>query len=204
MSYLQNIDSFSGDNLGSLLELKVIRKDEIDSMPAPSDGVIYGDIELKAGKAWATWNVTRSTPRHRASSKSSMEGDYESANLNFMIPKDQASVRRMLELAQEDEHVVLFKDANGQQKVFGNLDNPVRFRFSHDSGAAHSQRNAYSCEFFSEGTTNSWFYNGTIAAPPSGTPPALVKRDDGTVLASLSPGQTFTITSAFSIDFDIT
>ena len=203
MSYLQNIDTFSGDNLGSLLELKVIRKDDIDSIPDPSDGVIYGDITLKAGKAWVLWSVTKNIPRHRASGKSSMEGDYESNILSFIIPKDRADIRRMLELTREDELVVLFKDANGQWKVFGSLEDPVRFRYSHDSGGSASNRNAYSCEFYAEGLANSWFYNGAVGSPPVGALPAIVKKDDGTVLASLSPGQTFIITSGFSFGYRI-
>jgi hypothetical protein len=203
VSYLQNIDSFSGDNMGSLLELRVIRKDDVSAIPDPVDGVIYGDITLNAGKSLVTWNVTRSTPRHRSSNKGSMEGDYEEASLNFVIPKDQPAIRRMLQLAQEDEHIVLYKDANGQWKLFGSLDDPVRFRFSHDSGGSHSQRNAYSCEFYSEGAANTWFYDGSIPSPPVGTPPAIVRKSDGTILASLSPGQTFTITSGFSFGFRI-
>jgi hypothetical protein len=203
VSYIINIDAFSGDNMGSLLELRVVRAEDVQTMPEPVNGVIYGDIVLKGGKSWALWKVTRNTPRHSSSSRDSMEGDYEQSTLSFVVAKDQPTTRRMMQLAQQDEHIVLYIDANGTQKVFGSLGQPVRFRFSHDSGSALVQRNGYTCEFYSEGAENTFFYNGEVSAPPSGTPPAIVRLGNGTILASLQPGQTFVITSGFSFGFRI-
>lgn len=203
MSYLQNIDAITGDNLGSLLDLRVARVADVESIPAPSNGVIYGDIALKSGKGWASWRVTRNTPRHRTTPRNAMEGEYESASLEFTMAQDRPFVRNMLRQSQGDEHIVLYKDANGKWKVFGSISEPVRFRYSHDSGSAIAQRNAYSCEFYADGASNSWFYNGEIAVAPAGALPAIVRKGDGTILASLQPGQTFVITSGFSFGFRI-
>lgn len=202
MSYLQNISPLNGDNLGSLLELRIVRKDDVESIPDPVEDIIYGDITLKAGKSFVLWQVTRSTPRHRAVNRASAEGEYEEASLNFVIPRDQPAIRRMLQLALEDEHIVLYKDANNQTKLFGSLQDPVRFRFSHDSGGASSQRNAYSCEFHSSGSANSWFYLGSVPSPPVGAAPALV-RVNGQLVASLTPGQAIDFDTPFEFDFEI-
>lgn len=201
MSYLQNIAAFSSDNLGSLLEIRVARRADVQSIPAPSYGVVYGDIVLKPGKSWAQWSVTRNTPRHRSAFQASMEGDFESASLSFTIPRDRAAIRPMLQMAQDDDHIVLYRDANSEWKLYGSLSDPVRFRFSHDTGSAPVQRNAYACEFYSEGSANTWFYNGEVSAPPSGTPPAIVRFSNGQIVAALQPGETLIITSGFSVGF---
>lgn len=187
--------------MGSLLELQVIRVVDVDVLPKLVDGVRYGDIEPKSGKNFFTWKVTKKTPRQTAANKTSFDGDFVDDLLSFVIPKDRANLRHMLSLAREDELLVLYKDGNGQQKGFGSLESPVRFRYSFDSGAASSGRNAYSCAFYSEGTANTWFYDGTVATAPTGPAPALVKKGDGTILASLAPGETFNITSGFRIGF---
>ena len=201
MSYLLNIDAFQGDNMGSLLELQVIRITDIDTLPELVDGVRFGDIEPKSGKAFVTWSVTKNTPRARATGKTSFEGQFENDVVSFVIPKDQPTLRNMLNMTREDTLLLLYKDANGQTKGMGSLESPARFRFNFDSGAQTSQRNAYTCEFYSEGAANTWFYNGEVATAPSGPAPALVKDGEGNILAQLAPGETFNITSGFRIGF---
>lgn len=203
MSYLQNIAAFHGDNLGSLLEIWVVSLVDVESLPPLQDGVRYGDIVLKSGKYFVTWEVTKDTPRSKAAGQSSFDGDSETDTLSFVIPKDQPGIRNMLNLAREDELLIVYKDANGQMKGFGSLEDPVRFKYNFDSGASISDRNAYTCEFYSEGLANTWFYDGTVAVAPPGALPALVKRSDGVILAQLAPGQSFVLTSGFSFGFRI-
>lgn len=203
MNYLSAIGAFTGDNLGGLLDLQVARAADIDSIPAPVAGVIYGDIAFKPGKGFYLWKATRGTPRFSGPGENTADGPLKKNAIDFILPKDQPVIRRMLELAEHDEFVVLFQDANGNQKLFGTLDLPAYFSFSQESGDASSSRNECQCRFFSEGPDNSFFYRGDIDVAPGGTAPAIVKRSDGTVLASLSPGQIFTITSPFSIGFNI-
>lgn len=203
MSYLQDIDAFSlSDNLGGLLEIRVARKSDFDAIPDPVDGIIYGDVTFKGGKGWSIWRVTQNTSEFSGRARDSQEGEYKTNSIDFVIPKDRATIRKMLQLAQDDEHIILYKDKNGNNKIFGTLDDPAYFRYSHRSGSNTSSRNGYECEFFAEGPDNSFFYYGEIATAPAGTAPAIVSVN-GVTVASLSPGAAINFDTDFDFDFEI-
>lgn len=203
MSYLSAIARLSqSDNLGGILTIQVARKVDIESMSDPVDGVVYGDITFFAGAGFVTWEVTGESARATSRSRASREGPSKGNRLPFVVPKDRADLRRMFELAEEDELVVLYKDATGKQRLFGHLDAPVRFRFDHDSGGSHADLNHYECEFYYDGPDNMFEYNGAISAAPSGGAPAVVNVN-GVTIASLQPGETLNLDSDFDFDFQI-
>jgi len=204
MSYLGNISLFSGDNIGGILELKVARASDISDIPDPVDGVVYGNITFNPGKGFFTWMATRGSSSFLGEGNNTSDGPVKENSLDFVLPKDQPGIKRMLELAEQDELIVLYKDANGNQKIFGAISDPVYFTFSQASGEKTNNRNEYRCRFYADGPDNNFFYNGSIPVAPGGTAPAIVKSGDGTVLATLSPGQIFTLTSPFTTGYKIT
>lgn len=195
--YLQNISNLNADNIGGLISIQVARKADIVSIAYPVDGVIYGPIPTAPGTGFVTWQVTAQTPGTDSAARQSREGTSKGNRLKFSVPKDRSFLRAMFEQASEDELIVLFVDSNGQQKIFGQLDKPVLFRFNHSTGNSPSQKNAYECEFYFDGPENIFEYNGTLPAPPVGAPPALVKFN-GVVVASLGAGETLNIISDYS------
>lgn len=194
MSYLQNIDRLSGDNLGGLLLIRVARKADIKNIPDDLNGVITEDIEFMPGKSWAIWRITQGTAIFRSS------GNDENFNnsLSFVVSKNRELLNYMLKVAINDEHVVLFDDANGNQILFGTISDPVRFRIDHST----SNRNQYDCEFYSEGADNWYFYNGDISGPIGETLPAIITVN-GQYVASLQPGQTINFDTDFDFTFEI-
>lgn len=204
MTYLRDISTFSAsDNMGGLLHISIARRSDIINIPDPVQGVVYGNITFKEGRGWTTWQVTSNTPEFSARGRGSQEGDYMDNSIAFVVPKDRPDIRRMFEQAKDDELIALYKDKNGATKLFGTLESPVYFRYSHRTGGASSQRNAYQCELYCDGPDNTYFYNGDIEVAPGGTPPAIVRKANGTILATLGPGQIFTVTSGFSFGFRI-
>jgi len=202
---LQSISRFSNNNLGGILELRVASASDFESIPDPVNGIVFGDVVFKAGKSWSIWEYTHETSNANSRSRQTREGSSKQNRLPFFIAKDRAEVREILLRAETDEMIVLFKDANGVQKIFGLLDAPVRFKFDHDSGAQHADRNNYDCEFyFSGGPDNMYEYNGAISSAPAGTAPAIV-RFNGVAIASLQPGETLNLVSDFGFtEFYIT
>lgn len=205
MSYLSNISRFSGSsNLGGLLSIRVIRKDDVESIPDPVNGVIYGEITLKAGKEFVTWVVTLESPRTKSESRSSREGASKGNRLNFLIPKDRPEIKTQLDQAEADEFILIYTDSNGKAKIFGSLDTPVRFQYNHDTGGSFADFNSYECNFYYDGPDNLFHYNGTLPAPPTGASPAIVLYN-GSPIASLQPGEMLNIISDFGFtDFYIT
>lgn len=197
MSYLSTINRFSGQgNLGGIISILVARKADIDSIPQPVGGVVYGDVVFKPGKSWVTWNVTSETASTKSDTRTSREGASKNNRLPFSVPKYSAAVHSMFEQATDDELIVLHTDANGIQKIFGLYDAPVKFRYSHNSGQQHADKNGFEGEFYYDGPENMFEYNGEIAAPIPGTAPAIVLYN-GAAIASLAPGETLNIISDF-------
>ncbi|MEM7551734.1 MAG: hypothetical protein AAF363_18765 [Bacteroidota bacterium] len=204
MSYLSQIGRLSdASNLGGLVELQVARVADIISMSNSINGVVYGDITFSEGRGFVTWYKTYQTGRISSRDRSGREGSYKSNRLPFVLPKDNPAIRHILDAALEDEFVVLFRDSNNSQKIFGTKKAPVRFNFSHDSGSRTSQRNGYDCEFYYDGPDNIFFYDGSIQSPPDDIQPVIIKWNGISRLVAL-PGQEVNITSEFEInDFEI-
>lgn len=201
MGYLQAINRFSqADNLGGIITIQVARKAEITNINAPVNGIVYGDIDFVASAGFVLWQVTPETPGANSNTRTTKEGATKDNALKFAVPKDRSTLQAMFEQATEDEFVVLYKDANGLQKIFGSLDQPVKFRFSHGTGTSPAGKNGFDCEFYYDGPQNIYEYNGTIATAPAGPAPAIVNLN-GTPIASLQPGQTLNITSDYTIDY---
>lgn len=205
MSYLQNIPAFSkSGNLGGIITMQVIRASDVQSMGEPVDGIIYDTIVPKEGKAFVTWSAILESARVRTTSRTTREGPSRQVPLNFMLPKDRPSLKAQLDQAEADEFIVLFTDTNGTQKIFGTLETPVRFEYTHDTGANFSNLNAYDCRFYYTGPDNLFHYNGILPVPVPGAAPAIV-RFNGVAIASLASGETLNITSDFGFtDFYIT
>ena len=204
MGYLKAIKRLSQeDNTGGLVQLKVCRKADITAIPAPVGGEIFADITFNSGGAFVTWDVTLSTPRMQSPSTITTEGSTKKNTLLFSVPKDRSDLRDMFRLMENDEFIVLYTE-NGRQKIFGLLEQPVRFSANHDSGADIGDKNAHTCQFYYTGPDNIFYYSGTGGVPPVGPAPSIV-RFNGAVIASLAPGETLNIDSDYSFnDYFIT
>jgi hypothetical protein len=199
MSFLKNILLLSGkSNMGGIIgSLYISRKADIESIPVPVNGVIYGDIVFKPGKSWVNWRVTLASGSATNDTRQTNEGSTKSNRLPFSIPRFDAALHDMFNACSEDEFIVLYKETNGKQKIFGLLQTPVRFSFTHNTGKEFANKNEFSCQFFYNGPENMFEYNGAIASPPAGPAPAVV-RFNGVAIASLQSGDTLNIESDYS------
>ena len=203
MSYLLRIKRLSGtDNLGGILSLHLARAADIESIPTPVAGVIYGQVVFKAGAGWITWEVSMESANVAITDRQSVHGHLKNTRLPFSVPKDRAGIKHQFELASEDEFILTYVDGNGIRKMMGSLEAPLRFAFNHNTGSRFSDSNAYSCSFFFEGPDNINEYPGTVDPAPAGAAPAIV-RVNGEVVATLAPGETIDFDTDFDFDFEI-
>lgn len=196
MSYLQTIARSRNDNTGGIITLQLVRAGDVVSIPDPVDGVIYGDIVFAAGAGWISWDVTFESAQVSSTDRVTREGFATLNDLPFRIPRDIPGVRNMLNLAAEDEFIVLFHDTAGRAKIFGLPEAPVRLVFNHRGGQAIPDGNFYTPRFFYEGPDNINFYNGEVSTAPGAGSPAVVKFN-GVAIASLQPGEVLNIESEF-------
>lgn len=197
MSYLKSIPRQpGGGQLGGILTIDVVSKSQVESIPAPVNGIV-GPVVLKEGASFVRWNVTQQSAGLSGASNATREGKSKTNNLNFFIPLDREDLRPMLEIAEHDELIVIYSHPNGKRKIIGTLEAPVQFEFSHGTGTKWADRNGNNCSFYYKGPENTFFYSGDAPVITPGPAPAVVKFN-GTVIASLAPGETLDITSDYS------
>ncbi len=199
MGYLSNINQQApGGKLGGILTINLVRKSEIASIPAPFNGDVNGPVVLIDGASFVQWIVSYQSAGITSTSRKSKEGPSKTNTVAFHLPLDRPGIRKMLELAEEDEFVVVVQYPNGTQKIFGTLQAPMLFEFSHDSGRKAADSNHNNCSFYYQGPDNSYFYNADAPGNPAGPAPVIVKFN-GEAIASLTPGQTLNIISDYSL-----
>lgn len=200
--YLTDISHPGGGNTGSIIELKLTPISDVQGEPIRKGDTLYGDFTFQTGKGFATWRVASQTAGMESTSKDDQEGISKDSKIVFMIPKDRAGIRQMLDLAEQDKFIVSYKDANGNIRIFGSRKRPVSFLYSRNTGTTTAGMNAFRCEFYYTGPQNDFFYNTEVPTPPAGTAPAIV-RVNGTVVATLQPGESINFDSDFDFDFEI-
>lgn len=199
MGYLKNIDHPApGARLGGIVTIEVVRKAEVTSIPNPVNGVVGGPVVLNAGASWTRWIVNQQTALGKRDAASSKEGVSKTNRLSFFIPLDRDEVTAMLDLAENDEFILVCKYPDGTKKIWGTLETPMLFEYSHTTGAQFTDKNGNNCSFYYQGPNNVFFYDAenVIAAGPQ---PVIVKFN-GVAIASLGPGQTLNILSDYSFN----
>lgn len=187
MTYLSDITRLSKPNMGGLTILQVARAADILSMTEPVNGVIYSAINFQAGTGFNIWYAADQTMSMVSDDRNTTEGKYKANQLPFFIAKDRPEIKAQLDKAEQDEFVVLYKDANGKIKLFGTKDKPVSFIYSYSTDETRAGRNGYSCRFYYDGPDNVNFYNAAIASAPVGIAPIIIQWNGATIL-SAQPG----------------
>lgn len=204
MSYLRTIRRLSAtDNIGGIIQLQVARVADVIDVPEPIAGIIVGDITFQPGTGFVSWECRLESANMRSRTNASREGSVKANSLPFILPKDRQSIKAQLDQAEDDEFIVLYKDSNGSQVLFGTPNAPLRFRYDHSSGTSFDSLNAYEAEFYYEGPDNRSFYQGAVTTPPPGTGPSTVQHADGTLIATLNPSDELVFTSDFEHTFTL-
>lgn len=204
MSYLQNLETICEDNLGSVIvNIQIARVDDIDTFPEIINHQITDPVIFKSGRGFLQWTVSQDSASFTSKDGNSEAGHTKKNTLPFLIPKDRQDVYSMLMKAQYDTFIIIYKDGNGVQRMMGTPDAPALFLFDFKTGKKLSSLNNYNAEFYTESPFNFNFYDTTATAQPGTSVPAIVKRGDGTVIATLQPGQVLILTSPYSIGYNI-
>jgi hypothetical protein len=207
MSYLNSIPYLETENLSGLTLISLIRVPDVLQFPDSYNGIATSAIIFKEGKGWSAWAATYRTSSFSRRAQDTQEGVLTNQELPFIIPRYTPAITSMLRLAERDEFIILFKDANGQEYLWGNPQKPVRFLFDQSTGSG-SGRNQYECKFYSESSENILAYPvtfGTVPADPNACRPVVIRRGSSTgpVLAVAAAGSTVIITSPYSFGYEL-
>lgn len=206
MSYLNHIPHLEDENFPGLWSIDVARVADIDNYPDAYDGIAVSEVTFHAGRGWVRWAATYNTSRFDIRSTDTREGIVKNQSLPFVIPRHAAAITNMLQKAERDEFIIKVKDHNGQEYIWGSIQKPVRFQFDQSTGGG-SNRNEYSCSFYSEASENLMIYPANFSISPvlPGALPVVIRRGsmDGPVLAVAPAGSTVVISSPYSFGFQL-
>jgi len=207
MSYLNPILSLDSDNLSGLQSLQVIRSADVDAYPDAFEAIAQEEITFQPGREWVRWVATYSTIGFSTRAEDSQEGMNSAKELPFVIPRHSQAITQMLLKAEKDTFIVLFTDFNGQRYLFGSKEKPVRFAFDMNTGTG-SDRNQYSCRFYSDSYDNLLIYPPTFgdgSAAVDACPSVIIRSGsaDGPILAIVPAGATMVINSPYSFGYQI-
>lgn len=206
MSYLSEIARLTSQNMGGINpSLKVIRSRDVAVFPAIIAGKITNEIELSPGAGWVDWFCTSQTAGVRSRHIDGSEGNARALDLDFVISKDSAVKASQLERASDDSFIVLFRDANGQLKVFGTKEKPVRFRFDMATGNNTRALNGFSCSFYYSGPDNTAYYlaEDPDVLDPDFPAPVIIQWNDGVTIQTIAVATSGDVVRINS-DFDYT
>jgi hypothetical protein len=200
---LQNIPIFSNDNLGSVYSLRVARVQDIAAIPDPVDGIVAENITFLGGSGFFSWYFTSETGQVRIRNRQSQEGPRITSELSGFIPRRDAQLQQLMDYCRNHHFVLLIRQGDGKDHLFGSLEQPLRFEVDFETGQNPSSRPGYAFRFFTEGVDVLNRYSGSVTIPGAGQNPAIVRWDDGELIATLNPGETLEVSSGFSHDFNL-
>lgn len=87
------------------------------------------------------------------------QGDYYKPSLQLVVVKDDPDLMTAIERLRAVRHfVAAYRDANGQTKLVGTPDNPLRFAAGLETGKRPADRNGYPLSFTGQAPRPAPFY----------------------------------------------
>lgn len=116
--------------------------ENIDQWPVvnPSNGMAYTPITLKPGKTWFEFKVPDSERFFRESEKKTPSGPLFEITLQGYLPGNDTNQTINSAVMPMHQHVVLFKDRDGQVRFIGSPDRGADCETSYTSGDFNTSR----------------------------------------------------------------
>lgn len=147
---MKDITKNCDDNLGGINVFNITLVDDIDTLSEPVDGAIIEKFSLKEGKSSLQIYATEGTMKYSEDLQEDSHGDYFKAKFSCTIPKDRVDVRNTLNDLKGKKVIIEYMDNNGCIKLIGNINNPMRYRSSFNTGDKVPSLNSHTVEFYGD------------------------------------------------------
>jgi hypothetical protein len=156
---INEIKKHENDNLGSVVELKFLPIEAVETMPIAVNGAVHAPVVLKQNFAWINCYCSPNTISFKEDAADSEHGTYYKKKLSGKTPKDRSEVIDSFSKMDNGKFILLYKDANGTLKLIGSPDEPIYFKNSFSTKEDVAQRNEYDINFEGDGLLKSPVYN---------------------------------------------
>lgn len=156
---MDDINEYSGDNLGGVIGFKFIPVTDVQSIENPIDHVITTAVVLKTNKRWFSAYATQGTIGYSETSEQTAHGEVFKQQLVAIIPKDDKDKAVLFNKMRNQKFIVDYTDSNGLRKLIGSLEEPLFFSSSANTKTEMSGRNEHSITFYGTGTHKAFIYD---------------------------------------------
>lgn len=156
---MNDINEYSGDNLGGIIRFKFIPVTDVESIASPIDHVITTPVILKTDKRWFSAYATMGTIGYTEASEQTANGGLFKRQLVAIIPKDDKDKAKLFNKMRNQRFIVDYVDSNGLRKLIGSLEEPVFFSSTQNTKTEMPGRNEHSISFYGTGTHKAFIYD---------------------------------------------
>lgn len=159
-------DKNCGSNPGGLKpKIYIVSKKDVDSIPAAVDGVITGDIVLKATETWAVWEGDKNM--FKLDMNSVGEGDSKGVTSTLEMHQSGFSPAFEYHLSQQlnGDFIILAPDRKNRYRLLGDLDEGAQFPSDgivSTTGANITDKNGNTLKWTYDSAHKPYFYEGTF------------------------------------------
>jgi hypothetical protein len=162
---LANVSRECEPNVPGLFKLYLIRSDEVTAIPAAVYQSITTALTLGAGKGFSVWEFTEETAKFDENAVGEADGKSFEKMIDFFIPGDNATKAYQFSSMLNDRFIAITKDGNGNIKIHGDLDRPMRLeKQDFTTGAANADRKGTAFQLKCNSSHKSYWYTSTIVS----------------------------------------
>lgn len=158
---MQNFPVLSGTpNSGGMVSFKYALLETVNDVPDPviQTKIVDLPITFHSGGSWFTGYCTQNTAGYKEDCIDSSNGTSYKCSFRFFVPQYHPEIVGLLERMNRKRFIVLVRDGNNQEVLFGNKTVAPRFIADLDTTTLFAGRKGHACSFYCDSTTKMPFY----------------------------------------------
>ncbi|MCD4681111.1 MAG: hypothetical protein K8S00_12070 [Bacteroidales bacterium] len=143
---MNNINKLSEDNLGGLEKFWIVLAEHVN-------GILYNaiapNLKLELIPTGSLYHIycTADNLQFSEEKKNDFNGDHYQCKLEGICPNNYNDLQLILEELDTKEFLIIFKDNNGNYKLFGQLNEPLTLNNNYSSTPNYAGLNAHRLTF---------------------------------------------------------
>jgi hypothetical protein len=155
---LYDIIDSNDANIGGCISFRFAPCSAIESISKDFKNEVLHPVVFKEGYTWSVgWGIEESL-NFKDDMRESAQGTFYEKSFACVIPKAINDNERLYHLMRNETFVLCILDANGNWKLVGTIDEGLKFKASHTTGANWSNLNHHAIEFYGATRKPAHFY----------------------------------------------
>lgn len=148
----------TGVNLSGLVKVEFVPIDQVDVLPAAWEQEIATAVTLIGAAQWLKAYYTQGTGGYSCPDAKDPAGDKYKIIVEGFLPKELLDNTRLFHKMSEDGFLVIAYDSNGNRRLCGTKEKPMRFTWSETTLSQLGGRTGYQWQFYREMIEPAPFY----------------------------------------------